>query len=61
MDLNRIKESIEFLKTFNQWRRGAEIPQPNPTEIGINIHYITTIMDKLIEEHPEILEKLNTK
>jgi len=28
------KECIVFLKNYNQWRRGAEIPMPAPREIG---------------------------
>jgi Zn finger protein HypA/HybF involved in hydrogenase expression len=28
------KEIIELLETYNAWRRGAEIPQPDPVEIG---------------------------
>src|SRR5690606_40353285 len=27
----------EILKKYNEWRRGGEGPQPNPTEIGIAI------------------------
>ena len=26
--------AAEILTAFNNWRRGAEIPQPDPTEIG---------------------------
>lgn len=32
-----IKEIIEKLKTLNEWRRGGEIDQPNPTECGFVI------------------------
>jgi len=28
------KEIIKTLKTFNEWRRGSNIPQPDPTELG---------------------------
>ena len=34
-------EDLEFIKNFQAWRRGAEIAQPNPTEIG-------EALDKLI-------------
>lgn len=37
-------EAIEILKYFNKWRRGADIPQPNPTEIGKAI-------DKIINDY----------
>lgn len=29
-----LPETIHTLKTFNSWRRGEEIPQPNPTIVG---------------------------
>lgn len=29
-----IEKAIQILETYNQWRRGTEIPQPNPKEIG---------------------------
>lgn len=28
------KKAIELIREFQEWRRGAEIPMPNPTEIG---------------------------
>lgn len=28
-----IANAIQILENYNQWRRGAEIPQPNPKEI----------------------------
>lgn len=37
------KKAKETLINFNKWRRGADIPQPNPEEIGLAI-------DLLIEE-----------
>ena len=36
------QEDLDFIKNFQEWRRGAEIPQPHPTEIGI-------ALDKLIK------------
>ncbi len=33
----KIQETITFLKEFNKWRRGKNIPQPNPKEIGLAI------------------------
>lgn len=38
-----IAEAIKILENYNQWRRGADIPQPNPKLIGIAI-------DKAIKE-----------
>ena len=30
----KVKEIINQLHYFQKWRRGADIEQPNPTEIG---------------------------
>lgn len=30
-----IDEAVAFLRNYNQWRRGADIPQPAPDQIGI--------------------------
>lgn len=30
----KVKEVINQLHNFQKWRRGADIEQPNPTEIG---------------------------
>ena len=45
------QEDLDFIKNFQEWRRGAEIPQPHPTEIGI-------ALDKLIK-YCEMCLKLN--
>lgn len=29
-----MRDSIETLRQYNRWRRGADIPQPKPVEIG---------------------------
>jgi hypothetical protein len=31
------EETIDILRQYNEWRRGAEIDQPHPTTIGIAI------------------------
>jgi len=36
--------AIEVLTAFNAWRRGAEIPQPNPREIGQAIDVAIEVM-----------------
>jgi len=41
-------EAIRILKNYNRWRRGAEIPQPPPFEIGIAID---TAINLLSEKH----------
>jgi hypothetical protein len=37
------KEAIMILIEYNDWRRGDEIPQPNPTIVG-------NAIDKVIQE-----------
>lgn len=32
-----LKEAMEILERHNKWRRGAEIPQESPGELGIAI------------------------
>ena len=44
-----IKEALKIVNEFNQWRRGAIMPQPNPKNIGIAI-------DVLIENTEKILK-----
>jgi hypothetical protein len=35
-----IDEAIELLELYNEWRRGAETPQPNPADVGIAIEMV---------------------
>jgi hypothetical protein len=42
-----LNKAIETLQHYNRWRRGEEIPIPNPTKIG--------------EAIDVVLEKLTTK
>ena len=48
-------KAIRILKRYNKWRRGAEIMQPNPTELGIAIDIVIAS----IENVPEIIPKSN--
>ena len=36
----KIEKAIKILTTYNKWRRGADIQQPHPTEIGLAIDKI---------------------
>ena len=36
----QLKEAIEQVKEYQAWRRGAETPQPNPTQLGIAIEIL---------------------
>jgi hypothetical protein len=42
-----LNKAIETLQHYNRWRRGEEVPMPNPTKIG--------------EAIDVVLEKLTTK
>lgn len=35
------KAEVELLKTYNRWRRGEELPVPDPVEIGQAIDRLT--------------------
>ena len=43
-----LQQAIELLENYNKWRRGAEIPQPNPTEIGVAI---SVVLEKVKPEN----------
>lgn len=40
------QEAITTLKQYNKWRRGAEIPQPDPKLIGIAIDKALELIEK---------------
>lgn len=33
----KVKEIIKYLHNYQKWRRGADLPMPNPKELGIAI------------------------
>lgn len=33
----KVKEIIKYLHSYQKWRRGADMPCPNPKELGIAI------------------------
>lgn len=35
-----LQDAIILLEDYNRWRRGAEIPQPHPTDIGVAISVV---------------------
>lgn len=39
-------KAVKFLKKYNRWRRGAEIEQPDPKEIGQAIDEIINYFSK---------------
>ena len=44
------KELVKFLRDYNQWRRGAEIPMPSPKELGIALDIAISIIEKIEEK-----------
>jgi len=40
-------EAIKILRYFNRWRKGAEIPQPDPKEITEAIDFAIRKLEKL--------------
>lgn len=41
---------MNFLRNYNHWRRGAEIPMPNPKELGVALDVAISIIEKSEEE-----------
>ena len=42
----KTEELIERLSAFNEWRRGAEMPQPSPEDIGKWIEWACCVLDE---------------
>lgn len=38
------KDLIEFLRRYNRWRKGADIPMPHPKDIGIALEAAVCVM-----------------
>lgn len=38
----KISEAITVLEKYNEWRKGAAIPQESPTRIGMAIDLVLT-------------------
>lgn len=51
-----MKSTIEFMKQFQAWRRGADIPQPSPAAIGEGLDALI-----LAAEQYEKLRRLNPR
>lgn len=51
-----MKSTIEFMKQFQKWRRGADIPQPSPAAIGRGLDALI-----LAAERYEKLRRLNPR
>ena len=42
----KTEELIERLSAFNEWRRGAEMPQPSPEDIGKWLEWACCVLDE---------------
>jgi len=42
-----ITTAIARLEYYNEWRRGADTPQPNPKELGELIEYVIEKLKEL--------------
>ena len=51
------KEALEIMKTYNTWRRGAEIDMPNVYLLGIAIDLAIEALAKQVSKE----DKTNTK
>lgn len=49
----KLDKAINTLKEFNQWRRGAYIPMPDPKVIGLAID--------IVVKHHEAMQELEAR
>lgn len=49
-----MNKTSEFLTRYNEWRRGADAPQPEPKAIGEAIDRAAVLIDLLYEWMPVI-------
>ena len=47
VNLPPAKQIAARLRRYNEWRRGADIPQPGPSEIGADIDAAADALDDL--------------
>lgn len=41
------QECAEYLRKFNEWRRGADTEAPYPPELGLNIEFAISVLDAM--------------
>ena len=49
----KYETAIEVLTAFNAWRRGADIPQPDPREAGQAIDVVIDALKNILQCHCE--------
>ena len=48
MSTRDIKECVDYLRTYNAWRRGDDsIDAPDPRELGLNLDFAVAILDAI--------------
>jgi hypothetical protein len=55
-----MNETIEYLRKYNEWRRGADTEQPDPKELGEQIDAAISalvILERERDEAREMVEK----
>jgi hypothetical protein len=52
------EQIIEYLRHYNEWRRGNNAPQPDPTEVGKAIDAACEALQTLERERDEARENL---
>lgn len=45
-----MEKAVLILKQHNKWRRGADIPMANPTELGIAIDTVVTYTERRLKD-----------
>ena len=47
---------VQRLRRYNEWRRGAECPQPEPAEIGVDLDAAADLLEKMAQAIVDALE-----
>jgi len=48
MSTRDIKECVDYLRTYNAWRRGDDsIDAPDPRELGLNLDFAVAVLDAM--------------
>jgi hypothetical protein len=50
MSKKEVKKNLNILRTYNRWRRGADIEQPNPKTIGEALDEVLTWAENILKK-----------
>jgi hypothetical protein len=53
----KIEQAIAFLENYSEWRRGAEIKQPDPVEIGKALELVIKTAKGCITKKPSKIKE----